>query len=155
MSSRNTDDRGTALIGYALIVMLIGVVSIGALKTVGQSTSDSFETISASIPGSSVEANVVLTPKEKWNQAKADYTAAIAAAKATKSNDVAKAAADYKATIQVNKSLLSKAEKKTANKQAKTTYKAAKKTANNTYKASVTAAKSAKAAAKAEYNATK
>ena len=154
MRYRSTDDRGEALIGYALIVMLVGVVSIGALKTVGQNTSESFETVSTAIAGSSVEAEVELTPKEKWDKAKTDYAAAINDAKATKKATVADAKTTYKAEVAANKSL-PKAEKKAANKAAKTTYKDAKKQANSTYKASVGAAKSAKAAAKVEYKATK
>ncbi len=154
MRAWKTDDRGEALIGYALIVMLIGVVSIGALKTVGQSTSDSFGTISTSIAGSTVEAKAELTRQEKWDKAKANYSAAIADAKATKADALATAKTIYKDEVAAAKSLL-KAEKKAANKQAKAAYKSTTAQAKASYKVSVSAAKSAKAAAKAEYNATK
>ncbi len=154
MRAWKTDDRGEALIGYALIVMLVGVVSIGALKTVGQSTSDTFGTISSAIPDSAAEIEPELTPREKWGKAKADYSAAIAGAKAAKKATVADAKTIYKAEVAANKSL-AKAEKKAANKTAKTTYNDAKKQASSTYKASVSAAKSAKTTAKAEYKATK
>jgi len=154
MRAWRTDDRGEALIGYALIAMLVGVVSIGAVKTVGQSTSDSFGTISTSISGSAAEVKPELTPKEKWDKAKADYAAAINDAKAAKKATVAEAKTIYKAEVALNKSM-PKAEKKAANKAAKTDYNNAKGQANSTYKASVSAAKSAKTAAKAEYKATK
>ncbi len=154
MRKANTDDRGTALIGYALIVMLVGITSVVGLKSVGQNTSDSFEAISTSIPGSSIEAEVELTPQEKWDNAKADYTAAIDDAKATKKDAFVQAKTRYKDSIALSKSL-PKAEKKAANKIAKTTYKSDKTQANTTYKASVSAAKSTRADAKAEYKATK
>jgi hypothetical protein len=118
-------------------------------KVVGQSTSDSFEAVSTSIAGSTVE--VELTPKEKRDKAKADYQATMADAKATKADTVADANATYQAEVAANESLPNRAGKQAANKQAKADFNAAKKQATNTCKASVSAAKSAKAAAKAEY----
>jgi len=133
--------------------MLIGVAGIGALKMVGQATSDSFEAVSTSIAGLTAEDE--LTPKEKWDKAKADYKATIVDAKATKANTVADAKATYQAEIAANKSLPNKADKKAANKQAKADFNTTKKLANTDYKTSVSTAKTDRAAAKAEYNATK
>lgn len=141
------------MIGYALIMVLIAVASIGALKTVGQSTSDSFESVSTSVPGGGV-VTPELTPKEKWNLAQADYKEALSKAKAEKAGQIAAAKKTYQEELKINKTL-SKAEKKVANKTSKKTFNTEKSNANSAYKTAVKEAQAARSAAKAVYNATK
>jgi len=141
------------MIGYALIMVLIAVASIGALKTVGQSTSDSFESVSTSVPGGGV-VTPELTPKEKWNLAQADYKEALSKARAEKAGQIAAAKTTYQEELKSNKTF-SKANKKAANKASKTKFNSAKSEANSTYKATVKEAQAARSAAKAVYNATK
>lgn len=152
--TRTTSDQGVALVGYALIVVMVAVASLVTIKSVGQATSQSFEAVATTFPGGVAEPVPELTPSEKWAQAKADYSAAIADAKATKKNELAVAKTTYSTAVQGNKSLL-KTAKKAANKTAKAQYNAAKTSANTSYKSSTSAAKAAKTTAKAEYNATK
>ncbi|MEX1037503.1 MAG: hypothetical protein WDZ96_01445 [Acidimicrobiia bacterium] len=142
-------DRGAGLVEYALIVMLISVLSLTAVGFVGEETSDSFEAI-----GSSFDTDAELSPEEKWDKAKADYDDAIADAKAKRADDKAKAKAEYQAAVAENKDL-PKAERNKANKEAKAKHKSANSAANADYKSSVGSAKKARNEAKAEYNATK
>ena len=143
-----------ALVGYALIVVMVAIASLATIKSVSQTTSQSFEAVATTFPGGVAESVPELTPSEKWAQAKADYDTAIADAKATKASEVAAAKTTYNSAVQQNKSLPN-AERKAANKAAKTDYKAAKSSANTSYKSASSAAKAAKKVAKAEYNATK
>ena len=155
-TARADSDQGVALVGYALIVVMVAIASLVTIKSVGQATSQSFEAVATTFPGGAVAEPVPeLTPSEKWNQAKADYTASIKDAKKTKASELADAKGIYKAAIQENKSLSPKAAKKAANKVAKTKYNTAKSNAKTSYKSAVNTAKAAKNAAKAEYNATK
>lgn len=152
-TARADSDQGVALVGYALIVVMVAIASLVTIRTVGQSTSQSFESVATTFPGGAV-AEPVLTPSEKWEQAKADYSAAIDDAKAMKASDLADAKTTYQTVVQGNKNL-PKAKKKAANKQAKAKYNAANTKAKVSYKTTVNTAKAAKNVAKAEYNATK
>lgn len=154
MPGRFADDRGSSLIEYAMLVLLIALGSLGLVANLGDSTSGSFDTAADAFttPGAGVDAG--LTPQERWDKAKDDYEQAIADAKAEKADALAAAKGDYQAALQVNKTL-PKAEKKTANAAAKDVYNTAKQEANDAYKTAVQTAKDAKAAAKAEYQASK
>lgn len=154
--SYKNNERGEALVSYALLVLLVSLVSVVALKAVGQSTSDSFEAVATTVAGIGDEPaeDSELSPKEKWEQAKADYKKAVADAKDQKAADLAAAKATYDQAVAANSSK-PKAEKKAANKEAKTEYNSAKSNANATYKSSIQSAADAKATAKAEYKATK
>lgn len=150
------DDRGTGLVEYALLVMVIALTSLAAVSTFGESTSDTFDEVAAGFDGTTTqtETEPELTPDEKWELAKDEYTKAIEEAKATKSAELEAAKADYDSAKKQN-SALPKAEKKAANKEAKENFNQAKKDANSTYKASVNEAKSNKAAAKKEWQSSK
>lgn len=170
------DDRGVALVGYALVVLFVAVVGTVSLTAVGGKTSDSFESVGSTVAGdgSTVTSEVKAeeetqaeeeakaeeetktepTPKEKWDKAIQDHKQAIKDAKAQKAANIAAAKKTYQSALNENKSL-PKAQKKKANKAAKKEFNAAKKAANQTYKASVSTANKAKADAKAEYQATK
>ncbi len=154
MPGRSADDRGSSLIEYAMLVLLIALGSLGLVANLGDSTSNSFDSAAGAFtaPGTGVDAG--LTPQEKWDRAKDDYKQAIADAKAKKADAFAAAKTEYQAALQANKTL-PKAEKKTANAAAKDVYNAAKQEAGDVYKAAVQTAKDAKAAAKAEYKASK
>ena len=151
-------DRGASLIGYALIVALVGIVASLSLMNVGENTSEAFSEVAVAAGDEEGETTTTttapLTPKEKWDQAKKDYNDAMAEAKSNYQADIAAAKNQYKADLTANKSL-PKAEKKAANKTAKNNFTAAKQDAKGKYNAAKSAAASAKSAAKAEYNATK
>lgn len=146
-------DRGAGLVEYALIVMLISVVSLTAVGFVGEQTSDSYEAIGSSF-STGAELDDELSPEEKWEKAQNDYDDAIADAKAKQAGDKAKAKAEYDAAVAANKNL-PKAERTAANAEAKAQQKSANSAATAEYNASVKAAKADRNAAKAEYNATK
>lgn len=153
--SRNRTDRekGAGIVEYALVVMLIAIVGSVSTAQAGGSVSDVFNSIfSTSSPTTTLAPQ--LTPKEKWDKAKAEYNEAIADAKATKAYDLAQAKYEYDQAVAANSSL-PKAERNAANQEAKTIYNAAKADVNATYQNSLEAANTAKAAAKAEYDATK
>lgn len=158
--AKTRDDRGAALIGYALLVMLVAIAGTVSLASVGNKTSDAFEQIPQAVgqlsPGSTTTTTTEpeLTPSEKWSKAKDDYNSALEDAKARKADEIATAKTQYQQKVADNKAK-PKAERKKANQEAKAQFKTAKANANSTYKESVQAAKDAKAAAKAEYLATK
>lgn len=149
------DDRGSSLIGYALVVILVAVVGVAGIGYVGGETAGAFEAIGLSFDDQVADQpEAELTPKEKWQQAQADYKKTVNDAKAKKAYDLAAAKAEYDSAVAANQSLPKK-EKNAANKAASNAHKAAKASANDSYKSSVASAKEAKAAAKAEYDATK
>ncbi len=146
-------DRGAGLVEYALVVLLIGIVSMVAVRSLGEETSDTFMAIGDGVSASE-EVEDDMSPDEKSDQAKGDYDAAIEDAKSAKAAANDKAKADYDAAVQSNNDL-PKAEKNAANKEAKANYNEAKSTNNDNYKSSVAAAKATRDAAKAEYKDTK
>lgn len=154
MPNRVADDRGSSLIEYAMLVLLIALGSLGLIANLGDSTATSFDTAADAFTTTGAGVDAGLTPQEKWDEAKDDYNQAIADAKAKKADAFAAAKTEYQAALQANKTL-PKAEKKTANAVAKGSYNAAKQEANGAYKTAVQTAKDAKAAAKAEYKASK
>jgi Flp pilus assembly pilin Flp len=153
------DDRGEALVGYALLVVLIGIGGIVAIREVGSSTSGTFETVSESF-GSPVTTapttttTTTLTPDQKWAKAQSDRDAAVADAKARRDAAIAAANAKRDAQLNANKSL-PKADRPAANQAANNTRNAEVATANGDYQTSVAAANAAEAAAKAEWQASK
>jgi Flp pilus assembly pilin Flp len=155
----DTGDRGVSLTSYALLVSLIGIVSFAAVSAVGTQTSDDFSQITLALGGAATEPTTTtttapLSPQEKWEEAQAEWESAIDAADAKHAGDMAAAKAQLDQARAANASL-PKAEKKTANQQATAEFKAASDTAKAHQKASKQAANDAKAAAKAEYLATK
>jgi Flp pilus assembly pilin Flp len=155
MRAHRNDERGASLVGYALIVVLIGGIGASALGYVGRGTSDAFFAIGNGLGGDVLdEPQPELTPEEKWAKAQEDYSKAVEDAKAQKAYDLAAAKADYDNAIAKNKSL-PKNERKAANQQAKAEQSQAKADANANYKASVAKAKADRDSAKAEYKATK
>ncbi len=149
----SVDDRGAGLVEYALVVLLIGIVSVVAVRALGEETSDTFMSIGDGV-NATEEVEDDMSPEEKWDKAKADYEAAIEDAKSAKAAANDKAKADYDAALDANKGL-PKAERNAANQEAKSNYNEAKATNNDTYNSSVSAAKAARDAAKAVYNDTK
>lgn len=149
----NQDDRGAGLVEYALVVLLIGIVSMLAVRSLGEETSDSFRAVGDGVSAAE-DVEEDLSPDEKWDKAKADYDTAVEDAKSAKAESNAKAKAEYDAAVASNKDL-PKAERSAANQEAKATYNEAKTTNNDTYKSAVDTAKAARDAAKAEYKATK
>lgn len=137
-----------------MLVLLIALGSLGLVANLGDSTSTSFDAAADAFTTTGTGVDAGLTPEEKWDKAKDDYNQAIADAKAKKADAFATAKTEYQAALQANKTL-PKAEKKTADAAAKDVYNAAKQEANDVYKTSVQTAKDAKAAAKAEYKASK
>jgi Flp pilus assembly pilin Flp len=154
--SKDACDRGVAMVTYALMVAMISIVAVVAIRTVGNNTSSEFTSIANAlqsvIPGASAEPE--MTPKEKWQQAQADWSAAYAQANDDYQAAVAQAAAIRDAQKEANKSL-PKAEKKVANQQANAEFNSAKGIAKNTQLSIKQAADEKKALAKAEYQATK
>lgn len=144
------EERGAALIEYGLVVLLVAVVGLTAIASVGIRTADAYDEVSNALAVGA--AGQALTPKEKWEQAKAAYQKAVAAANATYKAELAAAKDAYKAAQQANKSL-PKAERKAANQKAKQDYNAAVAAAKNERDAAIAAAKAAKAAAWDEYKA--
>lgn len=43
------EDRGASMVEYALLVVLIAIIAIVAISLVGQSTSNAFSTVAASL----------------------------------------------------------------------------------------------------------
>lgn len=170
------DERGASLVGYALLVVLVAMTGLGAMRAVGQNTSDSFGTVASEMTGGDDQATIELTPEEKWEKAQDDFAGAKEDAKARKNDTINRAKqerddrindakADYKAAKQQNKSLDKNARKK-ADKEAKKTYNQAKKSANTEfnkakksanqqYKSDINTAKSDYNVAKADYKAWK
>lgn len=147
-------DRGASLVEYALLVLLIAVGGLSAVSLMGETTSDSFEEAATALDDSTAATEAELTPEEKWEQAKQDYKDAIADAKAEKAAEIQMAKDQYNQAKTDNKSL-PKAERKEANNKAKDQFNDSKAKANDKHTSSVQAAKDAKAAAKAEYKASK
>ena len=156
MRRLRASDHGAGIVEYALVVVLVALTSLAAVKTLGDDTSDSFEAVAvpSEVVESESEEEPDLTPSEKWEKAKADYSATVNEAKAQKSADMATAKKTYKDQLKENKSL-PKAERKAANKAAKQKYDADRGQINQTYTTTVTEAKAARDAATAEYNASK
>lgn len=143
------DDRGAGLVEYSLLTLLIAIGSMVVVVNVGESASETFvETADA------FGTEDDLSPKDRWEQAKEEYAEAIAEAKAERDAALEKAKETYQARREANKDL-PKGQRNEANKEAKAEYNAARSDATDHYKAAVQDAKDAKAAAKAEYNASK
>lgn len=135
-----------------MIVMSVGVVSMVAVSSVGNETSETFNTIADSFAaGAEVDER---TPAEDWEDAKAEYEDSIAEAKAKKSDDFAAAKAEYDKKVADNKEL-PKSERQAANQEAKSDYNSAKSKASDEFESSVRTAKEARDQAKAEWQATK
>lgn len=145
-------ERGEALVGYALMVLLISVAGIVAVGKVGDAVADTFGTAAVAIDSADVDSE--LTPDEKWEKAKAERNAAVAEAKARRDAAIAEAKAIRDAAVEQNKSL-PKAQRQAANKAANQARDAAIKAAKDAYKAAVDAANAARDAAKAEWQASK
>ena len=90
---KSQEDRGAALVGYALTVLLVAVASVTAMKTVGASTSEGFETVATTMAGT-LEQQPELTPEEKWEQAKEDWRNALKDARDQRRQDFAEGRAE-------------------------------------------------------------
>jgi Flp pilus assembly pilin Flp len=147
-----SNDRGEALISYALVVLLISVAGIVALRSVGNDVSDTFGAMAMATD--SADADSEMTPDEKWEKAKADRDAAVAEAAKVRDAAIAEARAIRNALVEQNKSL-PRAERQAANAAANKARDAAIDAAKAAYKTTVDAANAARDAAKAEWQAAK
>ncbi len=151
------NERGASLIGYALLVSLISVVSFVSIRAVGSGTASGFNSVVTSLNDTTAttearEEEKELSPKEKWEQAKRQYRDAIAAARAERRAKLQAARAEYRAAITANRSL-PWFRRWRANRTARAEYRATVRQVNNEYRASVRAAREARNAARAEYEA--
>ncbi|MGA7096250.1 MAG: Flp family type IVb pilin [Acidimicrobiia bacterium] len=157
----HTSDRGVSMVSYALLVSLIAMVGIAAIRTVGTNTSDDFAQVPGAFGATGLEDGGTttttgpgMTPKEKWDQAQADWSKAIDEANSTYQAALADANAIKSAQLEANKSL-PKSDRTAANQQANAQFNASKAAAKDAQNAAKQAANDAKAAAQAEYKATK
>lgn len=51
INAHTQDERGASLVEYALLVALIAVVCIAAVSALGSSASDTFDSVTSSLPG--------------------------------------------------------------------------------------------------------
>lgn len=51
LQAHTKDERGASLVEYALLVALIAVVCIAAVSALGSSASDTFDSVTDSLPG--------------------------------------------------------------------------------------------------------
>ncbi len=149
------------MVSYALLVSLIAMVGIAAIRTVGTNTSDSFGQVPAAFGATGLEdgdttttTGPAMTPKEKWDQAQADWSKATDEANSSYQTALAEANAIKAAQLEANKAL-PKSDRTVANQQANAQFNASKAAAKDAQNAAKQAANDAKAAAQAEYKATK
>lgn len=144
-----------SLISYALLLSLIAMVGFGAVMTLGNQTSDSFDGVPSAMGsdggGSSTTSTTSpMTPDERWQAAQDDWRNAIDQANSDYASAVAAAKATHDAAIQQNKSL-PKQDRKAANQQANQEFNSAKNAAKQQRDSAKSAANAAKQAAKQEY----
>ena len=100
------------------MVALISILSVAAAGAVGESTSESFDTLATEMEDAGDgQAEEELTPKEKWEKAKDDFAAAkkkakddknaaIDSAKDVKNDAIQKAKDEFNEAKQQNLSLI-------------------------------------------------
>lgn len=145
------NERGSNLIGYALVVALIGVTAVTGLAVIGTGTSSAFVTVSDEFATDTTEPpEPTDTALAEWEEAQAAYEAAIEAAKAERDAALAAAEAARDAGTQANEGL-PKEFRNAADAQVEAAYTQAKADAARGYEQASGAARDAKNAAEAAY----